>query len=242
MHKISLPLSLACAVLLLAVAGAQGASSDVVISQVYGGGGNSGASYTNDYVELLNRGSSAVDLSSWSVQYATASGTTWQPTPLGSLFGRYLVQLASSAAGLAAADARCTGVRSPPGRQRTRARHDSSARPQAACKPSSRRPAGYGPVSDYEGSAVNVAPEHDGGAHGGATWTPTSTSDFAVGTPTPQHVVANIVRDGDPPAAPHRKQSRRRRHRAAVSICSTGSEPQRGTAVSGTTPSALAGT
>ena len=36
----------------LAVAGAQGASSDVVISQVYAGGGNAGATYTNDFVEI----------------------------------------------------------------------------------------------------------------------------------------------------------------------------------------------
>ena len=49
----------------------------VVISQVYGGGGNSGATYQNDYVELLNAGGTAVDLSAWSVQYASSSGSTW---------------------------------------------------------------------------------------------------------------------------------------------------------------------
>jgi uncharacterized protein len=32
------------------------ASPDIVISQVYGGGGNSGAQYTHDFVELFNRG------------------------------------------------------------------------------------------------------------------------------------------------------------------------------------------
>src|SRR4029450_12353334 len=44
--------------------------SDVVISQIYGGGGNSNATYHNDYVELYNRGGSAVDLTGWSLQYA----------------------------------------------------------------------------------------------------------------------------------------------------------------------------
>ena len=34
--------------------------SDVVISQVYGGGGNSGAPLKNDYIELFNRGTSAM--------------------------------------------------------------------------------------------------------------------------------------------------------------------------------------
>src|SRR5262249_56250932 len=55
----------------------------------------------NEYGELLNRGSSPVDLSGWTVQYATAAGTTWQATALsGSIQpGRYyLVQLASAAA------------------------------------------------------------------------------------------------------------------------------------------------
>ena len=50
------------------------ASPDVVVDQVYGGGGNAGATLTNDYVELYNRGTAAVDLSSWSVQYAAATG------------------------------------------------------------------------------------------------------------------------------------------------------------------------
>jgi uncharacterized protein len=47
----------------------------VVISQVYGGGGNSGAPLTNDFVELFNRSGSDVSLSGWSVQYASATGT-----------------------------------------------------------------------------------------------------------------------------------------------------------------------
>lgn len=57
-------------------------SSQVVISQVYGGGGNSGAKYKNDFIELFNRGSTAVDISGWSVQYASAAGTSWQVTKL----------------------------------------------------------------------------------------------------------------------------------------------------------------
>ena len=51
-------------------------SSPVVISEVYGGGGNSGAPFTNDFIELYNKGTAAVDLSSWSVQYASATGST----------------------------------------------------------------------------------------------------------------------------------------------------------------------
>ncbi|MGL5233229.1 MAG: lamin tail domain-containing protein [Empedobacter falsenii] len=46
----------------------------VVISQVYGGGGNSGAKYTHDFIELFNRGSQAVTLKGHSLQYASATG------------------------------------------------------------------------------------------------------------------------------------------------------------------------
>jgi predicted extracellular nuclease len=74
-------------------------SPDVVISQVYGGGGNSGATYTNDFVELFNRGTATVSLAGWSIQYASATGTgnfgssTTAITPLsGSLApGQYLL-------------------------------------------------------------------------------------------------------------------------------------------------------
>ena len=58
------------------------ASPDIVISEVYGGGGNSGATLTNDFIELFNRGSSAVSLNGWSVQYASTIGTTWSRTNL----------------------------------------------------------------------------------------------------------------------------------------------------------------
>ncbi|HEX6023646.1 MAG TPA: lamin tail domain-containing protein [Solirubrobacter sp.] len=57
-------------------------STTVVVSQVYGGGGNSGATYTQDFIELFNRGSTAISLNGWSVQYASSAGTTWQRTNL----------------------------------------------------------------------------------------------------------------------------------------------------------------
>jgi hypothetical protein len=67
-----------------AVGGSACLPSPVVISQVYGGGGNSGAQYQNDYIELLNRGDAPVDLTGWSVQYNSFSSTTtpWLVTAL----------------------------------------------------------------------------------------------------------------------------------------------------------------
>src|SRR5947208_12257992 len=80
---------------------AYGASPDLLVSQLFAGGGNSGAPFTNDFVELFTRGSTSVDIGSWTIQYASAGGSTWQSTALsGSVQpGRYyLVQLASAAA------------------------------------------------------------------------------------------------------------------------------------------------
>jgi predicted extracellular nuclease len=82
---------------------ANATSPDLVISQVYGGGGNSGSTYTNDFVELFNRGASPASLAGWSVQYAAATGTVWQKTnltPTTLAPGQYyLVQEAQGAGG-----------------------------------------------------------------------------------------------------------------------------------------------
>jgi uncharacterized protein len=71
------------------------AGAAVVISQVYGGGGNSGATLKQDFIELFNNGSSPVAIGGWSVQYASATGTSWQQPaiPAGTTLaaGRYLL-------------------------------------------------------------------------------------------------------------------------------------------------------
>ena len=50
--------------------------AQVVISQVYGGGGNSGATLNKDFVELFNKSTTAVDISGWSIQYQSATNNT----------------------------------------------------------------------------------------------------------------------------------------------------------------------
>jgi uncharacterized protein len=100
----------ACCLLLtgwlaIAVSAAQPAmavSENVVVSQVYGGGGNSGATLKADFIELFNRGTSGVDLSTWSVQYASSTGSTWQRTNLSGTIAPgqyYLVQEGLGAGG-----------------------------------------------------------------------------------------------------------------------------------------------
>ena len=56
-------------------------SAAVVISQVYGGGGNSGSTYKNDFVELYNRGSAPVNLSGWMIQFAGATAAFTATSP-----------------------------------------------------------------------------------------------------------------------------------------------------------------
>src|SRR5215467_10393787 len=78
------------------------AAAQLRISQVYGGGGNAGSTFKNDFIEIFNAGSSTVSLTGWSVQYASAAGTTWQVTALsGSLApGQfYLIQESQGAGG-----------------------------------------------------------------------------------------------------------------------------------------------
>ena len=73
----------------------------VVVSQVYGGGGNANAVYTHDFVELHNRGPEPVDLDGWSVQYAASASTNWNVTTLAGTIaagGYYLVQQQSAGA------------------------------------------------------------------------------------------------------------------------------------------------
>ena len=49
----------------------------LIISAIFGGGGNASATYTHDYVELRNRTAAPINLAGWSVQYASISGASW---------------------------------------------------------------------------------------------------------------------------------------------------------------------
>ncbi len=95
----------ACLALLLSLAPvspAQAASTSIVISQIYGGGGNSGATYKNDFIELYNLGAAPVDVTGWTVQYASSTGSSWQKTTLSGIIqvGKYyLVQEGAGAGG-----------------------------------------------------------------------------------------------------------------------------------------------
>ncbi|MEU5107899.1 MULTISPECIES: lamin tail domain-containing protein [unclassified Streptomyces] len=102
---VALPVGLVGSLIALPLTAQATPSPDAVISEVYGGGGNSGASLTHDFIELGNSGTGSFDLSGWSVQYLSgspSSTTKWQVTPLtGSIpaGGTYLVQEAKGTGG-----------------------------------------------------------------------------------------------------------------------------------------------
>jgi uncharacterized protein len=71
-------LTILAALLAGLAAPALAAPAAVVISQVYGGGGNAGASWNRDFVELFNRSSDPVSLSGMSLQYqASGASSNW---------------------------------------------------------------------------------------------------------------------------------------------------------------------
>ncbi len=82
---------LMAACVLLSVGSVQ---AQVVISQVYTAGGEPGATYRSDFIELHNIGNTSFDVTGWSVQYATADSAAWQRTLLNGSIpggGYYLV-------------------------------------------------------------------------------------------------------------------------------------------------------
>jgi predicted secreted protein len=192
----------------------------VVISQVYGGGGNTGALYTNDFIELFNRGTTTVDLSGWSVQQNAVSDTdAWAVTPLCAVGpclltpGKYfLVQEAAGAGGtqglptpdstgtinLSATTAKVAVV--------------SSTTPLAGACPtgiSILDLVGYGSTSAtanfcFEGSGPAPAPNNttaDFRKAGGCTDTNDNAADFLVSGPFPRNSSSptNNCTAGTPP-------------------------------------------
>ncbi|XHL88562.1 lamin tail domain-containing protein [Streptomyces niveus] len=102
---VALPVGLAASLIALPFTAQATPSPDAVISEVFGGGGNSGATLTNDFIELGNAGDGPFDLTGWSVQYLSGSpGPTskWQVTEIKGAIpagGSYLVEESKGSGG-----------------------------------------------------------------------------------------------------------------------------------------------
>ncbi|MFN0107324.1 MAG: lamin tail domain-containing protein [Blastocatellia bacterium] len=75
---------------------------EIVISQIFGGGGGNPNGFKNDFVELFNRGSVTTSLVGWSLQYTPANSGAWQMVELSGSIAPgqyYLIQLSPGAIG-----------------------------------------------------------------------------------------------------------------------------------------------
>lgn len=180
-------------------------STTIVISQLYGAGGNSGAVYNADYVELHNVSGSAISLSGYTIQYgSSAVAGTWSgvaPLPAASIpaGGYYLIQM--STAGV-------NGVALPA--------VDYVASPSIAMAAANGRVAlvngltalsgcpttgsyidfvGYGTATCFEGSGATPAISVTLAAfrnNNGCTDTDNNTADFTVAAPDPRNSATPI--------------------------------------------------
>lgn len=173
-------------------------SNDLVVSQVYGGGGNTGATYTNDFIEIFNRGTSTIDVTGWSVQYGSSGGTTWSSTALsGSIApgGYYLVQEAAGAGGTTALPTPdATGSIAMSATAGKVALVNSAVPLSGAC-PSDASIVdlvGYGAANCAEGSPTSTLTNLTAAvrAFEGCAETDDNAVDFAVAAPTPRNSVS----------------------------------------------------
>jgi hypothetical protein len=188
-------------------------ASGVVISQVFGGGGNSGSPLRNDFIELFNAGTSEVNLAGWSLQYASATASTWSLTPLTAITlppGQYyLIQEASGGSNgatlplpdatgsisLAAGSGKVALVR--------------STNPLSGACPSDSNIVdfvGYGATANcFEGTAAAPAPSNTmaiARGNNGCVDSSRNSLDFALSAPTPRNTSTPLHACSNPNSNP----------------------------------------
>ncbi len=175
--------------------------AQVVISQVYGGGGNAGAPFTNDFIELFNRGTVAQDLTGWSVQYASATGNTWQGTNLTSVILQpgqyYLIQQAAGgtpSGSLPTPDA--TGTLNMSGTNGKVILVNVTTL-QSGTNPTGSQivdKVGFGTANGNETASMAALSNTTAGIRlvGGCTDTDNNSLDFVTGTPTPRNTASTL--------------------------------------------------
>ena len=172
------------------------AQAQVVISQVYGGGGNTNAPVRSDYIELHNNSTATVSVDGWSLQYASATGSNWQRTGLAGSIpagGYYLVKQAdganTAAPALPAPDA--TGTIPMAGGAGKVALVDNTTPLSGACPTGNIDFVGFGTTANCaEGSAPTPAPSNTLAvlrADSGCTDSNNNGADFATGAPAPRN-------------------------------------------------------
>ncbi|PYS74292.1 MAG: hypothetical protein DMF69_02180 [Acidobacteria bacterium] len=178
------------------------ANPNVVISQVFGGGGNAGAPFRNDFIELFNAGDTAVDLSGWSVQYSSATAATWSVTNLTATIlapGQYyLVQEAGGATGSLLPPPEVSGTIALAATAGKVALVKNASQLTGACPVSTNIAdlVGYGTSANcFEGTGPTPAPSNTNAVARnslGCTDTGNNATDFSLATPGPRNTSSPI--------------------------------------------------
>jgi len=186
-----------------------GISNGVVISQVYGGGGNAGATYKNDFIELHNRGTADVTLTGWSVQYASSAGTSWAVTTLTGTLAPgqfYLVQEGAGAGGTVNLAPDATGGIAMSASAGKVALVSSTTALTGSCPLASVVDfVGFGTAANCsEGSPTATLSNTTAAIRGasGCTETDVNSVDFATGAPTPHNTASPIFNCATPSTPP----------------------------------------
>nr|MBA3821387.1 lamin tail domain-containing protein [Deltaproteobacteria bacterium] len=173
----------------------------LVISQVYGGGGNTGAPFTHDFVELHNPTGAAISVDGMSVQYGGPSATTWAATALPNVSipaGGYLLvqQAMGTNAGTALPTPDAMGTIQMGGTNGKVLLSSGATALSVACPTATVIDlVGYGTSTCSETAPVGVLSNTTAALRNtnGCTDTDHNLNDFTVGAPTPRNSAATPV-------------------------------------------------
>jgi len=171
----------------------------IVISQIYGGGGNSGTPLKNDFIELFNPGGVAVSVTGWSVQYASSAGTTWQVTNLSGTIqpgAYYLVQEAAGSGNVPALPTPDAIGTIPMSLSDGKVALVQSTTALTGSCPTALDLVSFG-TGNCPASATNAAPQlsnttSDSRNDSGCAYTASPSADFTKGAPTPHNSASPV--------------------------------------------------
>lgn len=155
--------------------------SNVVLNEVYGGGGNSGATLTHDFIELFNPTDNDIDLTGWSVEYFSGSGNSGGTAQLSGTIpagGYFLIQAAQGNGGdtaLPTPDATSTLAMS--GTRGSVQLYDASSNPVDLV--------GFGNAELHETNPAPAPSNTTSVTRTDGVDTDDNSADFSTGTPSP---------------------------------------------------------
>ncbi len=188
----------AASVLLVPTATAAPDGNDVVINEVYGGGGNSGATLTHDFIELFNPTDEAIELTGMTVEYFSAGGNSGGSLVLNGSIpaqGHFLINMAEGNGGEVTPAADATGQVNMAGKNGAVRLSDADGTETDLV--------GFGNANLSEGGATPALSNTTSAQRSPeGVDTDDNAADFTVGAPSPTNTAGETFGEGDAPAAP----------------------------------------